>query len=99
MIEVTLHRYPVASAASRNPATLLGVVGLLAAASFIYWRRPRDPAALAVLVAASAVTAGVTAHPLGTGAIDLAGGRGVWPQLGGELGVASGAARRSSRRR
>ena len=42
-IEVTLHRYPVASAVSRNPATLLGVVGLLVAASFIYWRRPRDP--------------------------------------------------------
>ena len=92
VIEVTLHRYPVASAVSRNPATLLGVVGLLAAASFIYWRRPRDPAALAVLVAASAVTAGVTAYPLGTGAIDLAGGRGVWPQLGGELAWALGAA-------
>ena len=92
MIEVTLHRYPVASAVSRNPATVLGVVGLLVAASFIYWRRPRDPAALAVLVAASAVTAGVTAYPLGTGAIDLAGGRGVWPQLGGEIAWAVAAA-------
>ena len=92
MIEVTLRRYPVASAVSRNPATVLGVVGLLVAASFIYWRRPRDPAALAVLVTASAVTAGVTAYPLGTGAIDLAGGRGVWPQAGGEVAWAVGAA-------
>ena len=92
VVEVTLRRYPVASAASRNPATLLGLVGLLVAASFIYWRRPRDPAALAVLVAASALTAGVTAYPAGTGAIDLAGGRGVWPQVGGELAWAVAAA-------
>ena len=99
VIEVTLRRYPVASAVSRNPATLLGVVGLLVAASFIYWRRPRDPAALAVLVAASAVTAGVTAYPLGTGAIDLAGGRGVWPQAGGEIAWAVASRRRPSRRR
>ncbi|MET1058916.1 MAG: sensor histidine kinase [Nocardioides sp.] len=92
VIEVPLRRYPVASAVSRNLATVLGVLGLLAAASFIYWRRPRDPAALALLVTASAVTAGVTAYPLGTGAIDLAGGRGVWPQLGGEAAWVAGAA-------
>ena len=91
-VEVTLGRYPVASAVSRNLATLLGVGGLLVAASFVYWRRPRDPAALAVLVTASAVTAGVTAYPLGTGAIDLAGGRGVWPQAGGEVAWAVAAA-------
>ena len=91
-VEVTLGRYSVASAVSRNLATLLGVGGLLVAASFIYWRRPRDPAALAVLVTASAVTAGVTSYPLGTGAIDLAGGRGVWPQAGGEVAWAVAAA-------
>ena len=91
-VEVTLGRYSVASAVSRNLATLLGVGGLLVAESFIYWRRPRDPAALAVLVTASAVTAGVTSYPLGTGAIDLAGGRGVWPQAGGEVAWAVAAA-------
>ena len=40
------------------------------------------------------MTAGVTAYPLGTGALDLAGGRGVWPQLGGEVAWAAASRRR-----
>ena len=91
-VEVTLGRYPVGSAMSRSPAPVLAVGGLLVAASFVYWRRPRDPAALALLVTASAATAGVTAYPWSTGALDLAGGRGVWPQAGGEIAWAVAAA-------
>jgi signal transduction histidine kinase len=92
-VEVTLMSYPVGPAVAQNLAPVLGAGGLLLAASVVYWRRPREPASLAVLAAASAVAAVATTYPAGTGAIDLAGGRGTWPQIGGEVaGVLAAAA-------
>ena len=91
-IEVTLHRYPVTAAVAQNLSVVLGAAGLLLAASFVYWRRPRDPAVVAVLVAASATAGALTTWPWGTGAIDLAGGRGLWPAAGGELALVVAAA-------
>ena len=91
-VDVALGRYPVGPALAANLPVLLGAGGLLLAASFAFWRRPRDPAVVAVLVAASATAAASTAYPFGTGAVDLAGGRGLWPAAGGEIALAVAAA-------
>ena len=87
-VQVELSRFPLASALVRDLATTMLVGGLLVAGSWVFWRRPRDPAALAVLTAGSAVTAGVTVHPWGASAVDLTGARGTWPLVGGGLAIA-----------
>ena len=90
VIAVPLIRYPVADAAYHNIVTLALFAMLLSAASLAYWRRPRLPAAGAFLLAASLVTALSTSWPFGLGAIDLAGSRGIWPHLVGEVVCALG---------
>ncbi|RYP85382.1 sensor histidine kinase [Nocardioides guangzhouensis] len=91
-VDVVLARYPLGPALGGNLPVLLASGGLLLAASFAHWRRPRDPAVVAVLVAASATAGATTAYPFGTGAVDLAGGRGLWPAAGGEMALAAAAA-------
>ncbi len=84
-LEVSLIRYPLGDALADNLATTVLVLGLLVSGTFLFWSRPREATCRAVLAAGAGVAAGLTAYPLGFGAIDLAGSRGVWPHLGGEL--------------
>ncbi|HET9423676.1 MAG TPA: sensor histidine kinase, partial [Nocardioides sp.] len=90
VIAVPLTRYPIADAAYQNIVPLALVAMLLAAASVVFWYRPRMPAALAFLASAALVPALLTSWPFGLGAIDLAGSRGIWPQLVGEMVCAIG---------
>jgi two-component system NarL family sensor kinase len=89
-VAVPLTGYPVTDAVTRNGASLAVAAMLLAAASFAFWHRPRSPAAAAFLAGAAAIPFLLTSTPFGVGAINLAGSRGVWPQLVGELVCAVG---------
>ena len=89
-LDVSLTTYPLVSAVSANLATVLLLLGLLVSGTVLFWARPREATCRAVLVMGAVVPAGVTAYPFGLGAIDLAGSRGVWPLLGGEVFLAVG---------
>ena len=84
-VDVTLVRYPLGAALSQSIAVVALLLGLLVSGSFLFWFRPREATCRAALVLGATVPAGLTAYPLGLGAIDLAGSRGVWPHLGGEI--------------
>ena len=89
-IEVRLTAYPLRAAAAANTGVLV-LCGLgLVVASLVFWRAPASTSARAWLVAAALVPAVLTSSPFGLGAVDLAGGRGVWPHLVGELVAALG---------
>ena len=90
VIEVPLTRYPLPTVAYRNLGTLVLVGMPLAAATLVFWRRPRSPVARAFLVATALVPAVLTSWPFGLGVIDLAGSRGIWPHLTGEALCAVG---------
>ena len=78
---------------SRPTRASLVLCGLgLAVASLVFWRAPTSTSARAWLVAAALVPAVLTSSPFGLGAVDLAGGRGAWPHLVGELVAAVGVA-------
>ena len=85
-----LTRYPLAAALSDNLPTVAFAVLLLAAGALTFWRRPGSPSARAFLATTALVPMAITAAPCGLGAIDLAGGRGIWPHAGGELWCALG---------
>ena len=89
-IDVTLVRYPVWAALRAQPQVPVLAAVLLAAASAVLWRRPGAGSAWAFLAAAALLPAVATASPFGTSAIDLAGSRGVWPHVGGEVLAALG---------
>ncbi|HWM73978.1 MAG TPA: sensor histidine kinase [Nocardioides sp.] len=88
VLEVTLTSYPIADAVSDNVAAVAVAVMLLAAGSIVFWHSPRAASARAFLLATALLPAGLTSYPFGLGAVDVAGGRGVWPQLVGELVLA-----------
>ncbi len=89
-LDVRLTRYPLAAALSDNLPTVAFTVLLLAAGALTFWRRPESPSARAFLATTALVPMAITAAPCGLGAIDLAGGRGIWPHAGGELWCALG---------
>ncbi|GAA3616204.1 sensor histidine kinase [Microlunatus ginsengisoli] len=84
-IAVTLTPYPFLAAAAQNLTTLPLPLCMAAAGAFVFWRRPRDPAAATMLAASTFVAMGSTSFPLGVQVIDLAGGRGVWPHVVGDI--------------
>jgi two-component system NarL family sensor kinase len=84
-VAVHLRPYPFLAALADNPGSLVLWIGLAIAGSFVFWRRPRDPSARTLLALAVFVPVGMTAFPLGLQAIDLAGGRGLWPYVVGEV--------------
>jgi hypothetical protein len=84
-LEVTLVEYPAADALVRHAATVVAAILLLLAASVVFWRRPGRASSGAFLLAAALLPARLTATAFGLGAIDLAGARGPWPHLVGEL--------------
>ena len=83
-IEVTLVRYPIAAAMWAAPAVVVPAGLLLVVGSLVFWSRPTSAPARAYLAAAALLPTAVTSAPFGLGVIDLAGGRGVWPQVVGE---------------
>ena len=84
-VDVTLAAYPLTAALADNVAAVVVAIGLLLCGSLVFWFRPRDPAAWALLGVSMTLPAGLTAYPLGLSVIDLAGARGVWPHVGGEV--------------
>jgi len=90
VVPVTLTAYPVGAAVADNIAAVAIAAGVLLAASLAFWQRPRDAATRALLVAAAATPAALTAHPFGTGVSDLAASRGLWPALGGQFLACAG---------
>ena len=89
-VSVRLTDYPLRAALAANTGVLL-LCGLgLVVASLVFWRAPTATPARAWLLAAALVPTVLTSSPLGLGAVDLAGGRGVWPHLAGELVAAVG---------
>jgi signal transduction histidine kinase len=87
-VDVPLTRYPVLDAVGSNLTPVALAVMVLVAGSLVFWHRPRHAAARAFLSAAALAPCLLTAYPLGLGAADLAGGRGVWPHLVGEIALA-----------
>lgn len=90
VVPVTMTSYPLRAALTDNLATVALALGALAAASLAFWQRPSEAAARALLVAAAAGPATLTAHPFGTGVSDLAASHGVWPALAGQLVACAG---------
>ena len=90
-VGVRLTAYPVRAALGENVGALMLVAVGLAIGSFVFWRAPASTPARWGLVATALVPAVLTSSPLGLGVVDLVGGRGVWPHLGGEVLAAMGA--------
>jgi signal transduction histidine kinase len=84
-IEVTLGRTPLGAVAARNVGAVLLWLFLALAGPLVFWHRPRDAAARAMLALTALVPIGMTAYPFGLQVLDFAGGRGVWPYVVGEL--------------
>ena len=89
-VDVTLQPYPVAAAVEAAPQVVLLPGMLLVLGSLVFWSRPTAAPARAFLAAVALLPAVVTSTPLGLGVIDLAGGRGSWPQVVGEAMAALG---------
>jgi signal transduction histidine kinase len=87
-VEVTLVRYPVAAAVRAEWPGVVAALAVLFLGTAAFWARPAAGAARAFLVATALLPAILTSTPFGTGAIDLAGSRGVWPRAVGE-GIAA----------
>ena len=83
-ISVKLRRVPVLEVASENIGAVVLWCLLAVAGPFVFWRRPRDAAARAMLALTAFVPIGMTAFPFGLQVIDFAGGRGMWPYVVGE---------------
>jgi two-component system NarL family sensor kinase len=89
-VDVTLHRYPLAAAVRAAPHVVLLPVLLLALGSLAFWSRPSAASAWAFLAAAALLPSTLTSTPLGLGVVDLAGARGTWPAVVGEVMAAIG---------
>jgi signal transduction histidine kinase len=89
-LDVTLTRYPVLDAVSRNLSAVALAVMLLVSGSVVFWHRSQLPAGRAFLSAAVLLPGALTSYPFGLGAVDLTGARGVWPHLVGEVACALG---------
>jgi signal transduction histidine kinase len=89
-VDVTLVRYPVTAALRAEWPSVVAALAVLLAGSAAFWARPSSGATRAFLVAAVLLPAVLSSTPFGTGAIDLAGSRGVWPKALGEALAALG---------
>jgi signal transduction histidine kinase len=82
-VQVTLHRYPWRHALAVNWVLLTLVLALGALAVVVVLYRPHDHAAWVLVGLAAVIPVGFAQWPWGVQAIDLAGGRGVWPAVVG----------------
>lgn len=77
-VDVELRAYPLRDVATANLALHPLLILTLAVASFVYLRRPGDPAARALFRLAACVPLGLLALPYSTQVIDIVAGR-WWP--------------------
>jgi two-component system NarL family sensor kinase len=89
-LDVTLTRYPLLDAVGQNLPALVAALLVLVAGSVVYWLRGGMATATAFLAGCALLPVGLTSAPCGLGAIDPAGGRGLWPHLVGEVAFAVG---------
>jgi two-component system, NarL family, sensor kinase len=89
-LDVTLTRYPLPDALGQNLSTLVAVLLVLLAGSLVFWLAAGTVTAAAFLAGCALLPVGLTSAPCGLGAIDAAGGRGLWPHLVGEAAFAVG---------
>lgn len=89
-IEVSLMRYPVRAAVAENLDWVVLALGPLTAGSFLLWRGAREPLAIATLSVGAATAAGISGHPFGIQAVELASSRGLWTHVVGDLTLALG---------
>ena len=81
---VTLSRFPVGAALAADLPLAVVAALLMASGGLAFFLRPGLVAAQALLGATSLLPAGIASARWGVGAIDLAGGRGLWPHLAAE---------------
>jgi signal transduction histidine kinase len=87
---VTLHRFPVAAALREDlPVVVTGLL-LMLAGGVAFFVRPELGAARSSVGAMTLIPAGLASTRWGVGAIDLAGGRGLWPHVTSEVLCALG---------
>ena len=84
-VDVKLFRFDVLAGFARTWLGFLLPTLALLIGLFVVLRRPREPAAHVSLWLGVLLLAGMTGWLLGLRAIDLGGGRGLVPQIGGEL--------------
>jgi signal transduction histidine kinase len=84
-VTVTLARYPFAAAARDSAPALAAAFLTVLAGSVAFWLKPALASARAFLGATSLVPATLASSPFGLGAIDLAGSRGLWPHVVGQV--------------
>ena len=84
-VDVTLAPYDVAAALRAEPHVPLLSGLLLLVGSLVFWARPRSASARAYLAATALLPAIATSAPFGAGVVDLAGARGMWPHVLGEV--------------
>lgn len=89
-VDVALESYPVGAALRAAPQVPALAGLLLILGSAVFWSRPLVASTRAFLAAAALLPTFVTSAPFGTGVIDLAGSRGVWPGVIGEVLAAAG---------
>ena len=89
-VEITLTDVAVRSSLASAPVALgLALLGLITA-SLLVWRWADPVAHRALLMGTALMACGITTLPLGLAAIDVAGGRGLWPHVGGGIAFALG---------
>ncbi len=83
-VPVRIGRYPLRTMAAAHLGGLPLLLTLFGVGSFVFWRRPQDPAARALFAIAALLPYGITAWPLGMQVVDLLAGPRLWPFLVGD---------------
>ncbi|MGK5173099.1 histidine kinase [Geodermatophilus sp. CPCC 205761] len=86
---VLLTEYPLLEAVRANIVVASAPLVMLMVAGFVYWHRPREPAARLMLAGAVLLPLYATAWPVGLQVIDLAGGCGPWRYIVADLAAAA----------
>ncbi|MFC7532442.1 ATP-binding protein [Actinoplanes sp. GCM10030250] len=87
-VPIALHDFSLRGVATRNLATVLFLIALLAMALFVFAHRPRDPAAQVLLIIAALTCCGTTAWLLGADPMALATTGPTALQILGEIALA-----------
>ena len=84
-ITVPLTRYPALDAVGENLPVVAAAALAVLAGCVAFWLRPTAAATRAFLAATALAPAALVSGPLGLGAFDVAGPRGLWTHLVGEV--------------
>ncbi len=89
-ITVPLVRFPFLDALRDDVPTVAAALLAVVAGSVAFWLRPLAAATRAFLGATSLTPAALASAPWGIGAVDVAGSRGLWPHVVGEVACTIG---------